>query len=152
MKVLLTQNVPTLGSAGETKNVADGYARNFLFPKGLAQVATQGALKQVAMRQEVQTRRDTKAQNQMGALATLLNATEVVFKAKIGEQHRLYGSITSADVAEAIELKIGKSIDKRHVELGEPIRNLGTYKVPVRLGGKLTPSVTVVVEAESAES
>lgn len=152
VKVLLTQNVPGLGNAGETKNVADGYGRNFLLRRGLATVASEGALKQVATQKQVQQQKQIKAQTQMSALASVLNATEVVFKAKVGEQHRLYGSITAADVAEEIARKIGQPIDKRHVELGEPIRHLGTYKVPVRLGSKVTPSVTVVVEAESAES
>jgi large subunit ribosomal protein L9 len=152
VKVLLTQNVPGLGNAGETKNVADGYARNFLLPRGLASVATAGALKQVATQKQVQQQKQLKAQTQLNALAGVLNATEVTFKAKVGEQHRLYGSITAADIADELGRKIGQSIDKRNVELGEPIRHLGTYKVPVRLGPKVTPSVTVVVEPESTES
>lgn len=152
MKVLLTQNVPSLGNAGETKNVSDGYARNFLLRRGLATVATEGALKQVATLKQNQQRKQLKAESQMSKLATVLSSTEVVFKAKVGEQHRLFGSITAADVADEVARKIGQPIDKRHVELGEPIRHLGTYKVPVRLGPKVTPNVTVVVEAELAES
>ena len=83
-----------------------------------------------------------------GTLAATLNQIEVVFKAKVGEQHRLFGSITAGDIAEEVSRKTGKSIDKRHVELGEPIRHVGTFKVPVRVGPRVVPSVTVVVEPE----
>jgi large subunit ribosomal protein L9 len=149
LKVLLTENVPNLGQAGESKDVADGYARNFLIPRGLATVATAGALKRVAAEKQVAQRKQAKAQAQVSTLATKLGATQVVFKAKVGEQHRLYGSITAADIADELSRKIGQPIDKRHVELEEPIRHLGTYKVPVRVGAKVVPAVTVVVEPET---
>jgi large subunit ribosomal protein L9 len=137
-----------VGRAGETKDVADGYARNYLLPRGLATVASEGALKQAAERKTLVQRREAKKKAEIGSLATTLNQTQVTFKAKVGEQHRLYGSITAADVAEEISRVIGQPIDKRHVELGEPIRHLGTFKVPVRLGPKPVPAVTVVVEPE----
>jgi large subunit ribosomal protein L9 len=148
VKVLLNQDVAGLGRAGETKDVADGYARNFLLPRGMATIASEGALKQAAERKDVAQKREAKKKAEVGTLATTLNQTQVVFKAKVGEQHRLYGSITAADVAEQISRQIGHAIDKRHVELGEPIRHLGTYKVPVRLGPSAVPAVTVVVEPE----
>jgi large subunit ribosomal protein L9 len=148
VKVLLTQDVPNVGRAGETKDVADGYARNYLLARGLATVASEGALKQAAERKTVVQRREAKRKAEVGSLAATLNQTQVTFKAKVGEQHRLYGSITAADVAEEIGRAIGQPIDKRHVELGEPIRHLGTFKVPIRLGPKTVPSVTVVVEPE----
>jgi large subunit ribosomal protein L9 len=148
VKVLLNQDVAGLGRAGETKEVADGYARNFLLARGLATLASEGALKQAAERKDVAQRREAKKKAEVGSLATTLSQTQVVFKAKVGEQHRLYGSITAADVAEEIGRQIGQVIDKRNVELGEPIRHLGTYKVPVRLGPKVLPAVTVVVEPE----
>jgi large subunit ribosomal protein L9 len=148
VKVLLTKDVPNVGRAGETKDVADGYARNFLLPRGLATVATEGAVKQAAERKTLVQRREAKKKAEIGSLATTLNQTQVTFKAKVGEQHRLYGSITAADVAEEISRVIGQPIDKRDVELGEPIRHLGTFKVPVRLGPNAVPAVTVVVEPE----
>ncbi len=152
MKVLLTHDVPNLGRAGETKDVADGYARNFLIPRGLATVATEAALKRAAAEKQAQQKKQAKLQEQQNALVATLNATEIVFKARVGEQYRLYGSITAGDIAEEISRKVGQPIDKRHVELEEPIRHLGTYKVPVRVGSKVVPSVTVVVEAESSSA
>ena len=148
MKVLLNQDVPNLGRAGETKEVADGYARNFLLPRGLGTVATAGAVKQAAEQKRTVAKREAKVKAQVGSLAATLNQTQVVFKAKVGEQHRLYGSITASDIADEVGRKIGQPIDKRHIELGEPIRHLGTYKVPVRIGPSVVPSVTVVVEPE----
>jgi large subunit ribosomal protein L9 len=149
LKVLLTENVPNLGQAGESKEVADGYARNFLIPRGLATIATEGALKRVAADKQIAQRRQAKVQAQTSNLATTLSSTQLVFKAKVGEQHRLYGSITAGDIADALSRKVGQAIDKRHVELEEPIRHLGTFKVPVRVASKVVPAVTVVVEPEA---
>lgn len=149
MKVLLTQNVPNLGKAGEVKDVPDGYARNFLIPRGLAQAATAGAMKQAVAAKQAEQTRAAKATAARQALAGALGQTEIVFKAKVGEQHRLFGSITASDIADELSRKTGQEIDKRDIELSEPLRHLGTFKVPVRLGPKLTPSVTVVIEPES---
>jgi len=148
VKVLLTQNVPDLGQAGETKTVADGYARNFLIPRGLATVATAGALKNAAAQKQVAQRKQAKSQSALNSLAERLKSTELVFKAKVGDQHRLYGAITASDIADQLSQKLGQAIDKRHVELEDPIRHLGSFKVPVRVGPKVTPSVNVVVEPE----
>lgn len=148
MKVILTQNVPNLGQAGQLKDVADGYARNYLLPRGLVKPATQGALKQAAMERKAAERKQAKVQTETRELAATLSNTQVVFKAKVGEQHRLFGSITAADIADELSQKVGQEIDKRHVELSEPIRNLGEFKVPVRLAPGVEPSVTVVVEPE----
>jgi large subunit ribosomal protein L9 len=148
VKVLLTQNVPNVGRAGEVKEVADGYARNYLIPRGLATSATEGALKQVATRKQVEQRKQAKVQAELKDLAATLSRTQLVFKAKVGEQHRLFGSITAGDVADELGRKVGQEIDKRDVELTEPIRHLGEFKVPVRLAPKVEPVVTVVVEAE----
>jgi large subunit ribosomal protein L9 len=149
VKVLLVKDVPNIGLAGETKNVADGHARNFLLPRGLATLATAGALKQIEENKRVQQRKDLRAKVELTQLSSILGQTEVTFKAKVGEQHRLFGAITAADIAQAVGGKIGHPIDKRRVELDEPIRSLGTYKVPIRVGPKSTPSVTVIVEPEA---
>lgn len=148
VKVLLTQNVPNVGQAGETKEVKDGYARNFLIPRGLATVATSAAMKQASDRKQVAQRKQERERTEVEALADKIKNTELVFKAKVGEQHRLYGSITSADVAEELSRRIGQPIDKRHVELAEPLRHLGSFKVPIRIGSRQVPSVSVVVEPE----
>lgn len=148
MKVILNQDVPSLGKAGDLKDVADGYARNFLIPRGLARPATTAAVKQAATSKQVVERKQAKAQAAVKELAATLSNTQLVFKARVGEQHRLFGSITSSDIADELSRKIGQPIDKRHVELAEPIRHLGEFKVPVRLAPKVEPDVTIVVEPE----
>ncbi len=148
MKILLIQEVRSLGSPGDVKEVADGYARNFLIPKGLAVAATSVQLKRAAVTKRLVQQRATKVESEAKVLADRIGQTEVNFKAKVGEQHRLYGSITAADIAEELGKKLGQGIDKRKVELEEPIKHLGTFKVPVHLAHDLVPNVTVTVERE----
>lgn len=148
MKVVLTQNVPNLGRAGDLKEVADGYARNYLIPRGLATPATPEALQRLASQKQAQERRQAKAQAEIEELAAVISRTQLVFKAKVGEQHRLFGSITAADIASELSRQVGREIDKRAIELEEPIRQIGEFKVPVRLAPKIVPTVTVVVEPE----
>jgi large subunit ribosomal protein L9 len=148
MKVLLTETVDNLGSAGEVKKVADGYARNFLIPKGLAVLATEGALKQAELRRQAETRRQKREEVKAESLAGTLSQVTLTFRAKAGETDKLYGSITNADIAEALERETGQAIDKRKVELEEPIRELGSYYVPIKLLPNLAPRITVIVERE----
>jgi large subunit ribosomal protein L9 len=148
MKVLLTETVDNLGSAGEVKKVADGYARNFLIPKGLAVPATEGALKQAELRRQAETRRQKREEVEAESLAGTLSQVTLTFQAKAGEKDKLYGSITNADIAEALEREIGRAIDKRKVELEEPIRELGSYYVPIKLLPDFAPRITVIVERE----
>jgi large subunit ribosomal protein L9 len=148
MKVLLTETVNNLGSAGEVKKVADGYARNFLIPKGLAVPATEGALKQAELRRQAETRRQKREEVKAESLAGTLSQVTLTFQAKAGETDKLYGSITNADIAEALERETGQAIDKRKVELEEPIRELGSYYVPIKLLPNLAPRITVIVERE----
>ena len=148
MEVLLTETVDNLGSAGEIKKVADGYARNFLIPKGLAVPATTGALKQAELRGQAEARRQQRENVKAESLARTLSQVTLTFQAKAGEKDKLYGSITNADIAEALEREIGQAIDKRKVELEEPIRELGSYYVPIKLLPDLAPRITVIVERE----
>jgi large subunit ribosomal protein L9 len=148
MKVLLTETVNNLGSAGEVKKVTDGYARNFLIPKGLAVPATEGALKQAELRRQAETRRQKREEVKAESLAGTLSQVTLTFQAKAGETDKLYGSITNADIAEALERETGQTIDKRKVELEEPIRELGSYYVPIKLLPDLAPRITVIVERE----
>lgn len=148
MKVLLTETVDNLGSAGEIKKVADGYARNFLIPKGLAMPATAAALKKAKLRRQAEARRQKRAEVEAQSLARTLSQVTLTFQVKAGEKDRLYGSITNADIAEAFERETGQAIDKRKVELEEPIRELGSYHVPIKLLPDLIPRVTVIVERE----
>ncbi len=148
MEVLLLKDVEGLGQAGQIKKVAGGYARNFLIPRGLAVPADAGARKQAESLREASERRQQRQLSEAQALAARLDGLTLRFKARAGENDRLYGSITNADIAEAIEREIGQAVDRRHIELERPIRELGTHKVPIRLMAKIEPVVTVVVERE----
>jgi len=150
LKILLTKDVPNVGRSGEIKDVANGYARNFLIPRGLAVPASQGAVKQAEQAKVMAQGKQARVQAELEELANTVQNTELVFKAKVGEQHRLFGSVTAGDIAEELSRKVNHPIDKRDVELEEPIRHLGSYKVPIRLAPQLVPSVTVVVEAEAS--
>ncbi len=148
MKALLLQDVGGLGRAGEIKEVAEGHFRNYLAPRGLAAPATEATLKRVAQQKEVTARREARAASANRSLADRISQTQVTFRVKVGEQHRLYGAVTAADVAERLRQVLGHEIDKHHVELEEPIRHLGTYEVPVHLAKGVEPKVKVVVERE----
>jgi large subunit ribosomal protein L9 len=152
VKVLLLKDVSNLGKAGEIKEVADGHFRNFLAPKGLAAPATTTTLKQVAEARDAQARREAKQSARNKTLAEKISQTQLNFKVRVGEQHRLFGSVTAAQIAERLQAELGQSIDKRDVELDEPIHHLGTYEVKVHLGQDANPRVTVVVEREGEES
>lgn len=151
MKVILKQDVPNLGARGDVQEVADGYARNYLIPRGLAAIATAGALKDFEHRQEVQARKHERMKKRSEALARRLTAHTVTFEVKTGETGQLYGSITNADIAEALEEQVGVEIDKRDIPLSEPIRQVGEHFVPVRLMEDVEPQVRVVVKPEDGE-
>ncbi|MBA2363400.1 MAG: 50S ribosomal protein L9 [Chloroflexia bacterium] len=148
MKVVLLQEVQGIGGPGTVKDVADGYARNYLLPKKLATPATAGALKQVERVRAVEDRRQARLDEQAAAMAARIDGQEVTFRVRAGEEGRLYGSVTNGDVAEVLSRQIGEDVDKRRVILEEPIHVLGTYEVPVRLSASHSPVVKVVVEAE----
>jgi large subunit ribosomal protein L9 len=146
MDILLLQDVEGVGKAGEVHAVAGGYARHFLIPRGLAVVATEGALKEAEGWRQAEVRRGERQRAKFEDLATRLEKITLNFKAKVGEKEKLYGSITSGDIAEALERELGESIDRRKIDLSEPIRGLGTYQVAIRLMGDLSPEVTIVVD------
>jgi large subunit ribosomal protein L9 len=147
MKVLLIKDVYKLGRAGDVKRVADGYGRNFLLPQGLAVLATPGAMKQIDhIRTQANLRRSAMNQ-EMGGLADQIKGVTLTFASKAGETGKLYGSVTSQMVADALNKKLGTSIDRRQVEI-EPIRTLGEFKAHVRLTVDLTPEVKIIVHRE----
>jgi large subunit ribosomal protein L9 len=150
MEVILLKDVKRLGKAGEVKRVADGYARNYLIPRGLAAVATEGARKQVVAQAEGAARHEAAARAEAEARAAHLQHVELVFAVKAGESGRLYGSITSADIAEKLAEQIHAEVDKRKVLLGEPIKELGKFKVDVKLHSDVKITITVIVEPEGA--
>lgn len=145
MEVILLKDVPRLGRAGELRKVAPGYARNHLIPKGLAVFATEGAVKELEQQQQIEARREKQLETEAQALAEELEGLTLTIYAKTGEKERLYGSVTSGDIAEALEKETGRIIDRRKIELEEPIRQLGIYSVPVRLLSDLSPLIRVDV-------
>jgi large subunit ribosomal protein L9 len=147
MKVLFKKDVADVAQAGQVKDVADGYARNFLIPRGLAVAATPVALKQVAELQAVAARHAADEEQTARALKERLEAQPVVVEAKAGQQGRLYGSITTTDVATAIQKQLGTSLDRRDLEIPEPVRQIGSYVVRARLHRAVTANVTVEVRA-----
>jgi large subunit ribosomal protein L9 len=146
MRVLLLKEVKGLGKAGEVKEVAGGYAANYLFPNKLAQPVTEGAVKTAQEVKAAEARKIEKKANESRVLASKLSGQTVVLKARSGEGDRLYGSITSQDVAEALTRTVGVPVDKRVVDIEHPIKSLGRHEVTLRLGGGQTATVTVLVE------
>lgn len=151
MKVILTENVPKLGEAGDVCDVADGYARNYLLPQGFAMVATEGTLKQVENLKQQEVRRRERIRDDAIAMKETLEQLILTFEAKVGETGRLYGSVTSSDIAERIEEVTDQEIDRRKVVLDNPLRELGAFEVPVRLLPDVTAQLTVNVEPEEEE-
>lgn len=150
MKVLLLQDVYNLGLAGEVKTVADGYGRNYLLPRGLAVLATPAAIKRAERIKQAAIEKRAREKADVEALAQVLSRMTLTFNVRTGEKGKLYGSITSAQIAGAIAKNLGGEFDKRKVALREPIREVGTYVVPLRLSAEVAPTVTVIVQQEGA--
>src|SRR5829696_7964654 len=151
MKIILRKDVPKLGEAGTVHTVANGYARNYLIPQGMAILATPGELKVVATNQKVADRKIARQEEAQQSLADKISGQRLSFTANTGEQGRLYGSITAGDVAEKLSEAVGTEIDRRKVVLEDPIRSVGEHTVTVHLVGKLRPQVTVIVASDKAE-
>jgi large subunit ribosomal protein L9 len=147
MQVILRQDIDKVGSRGEVVKVAPGYARNFLLPKKLAVAATESNKKIVEQERQAHLRKDAKEVGEAQDLSKLLNGVTVTIMQKAGENDQLFGSVTAKDVAEALALK-NYAIDRRKIQLDEPIRTLGEFKVAVRLHKDVTAEVTVVVSKE----
>lgn len=147
MKVIFLQDVKGQGKKGEIKEVSEGYARNFLLPKGLVQIATAGAAKSLEQIQAAEGKKKEREKQAAQALAAKLSEMTVVIKAKAGEGGRLFGAITSKQIAEALEReKI--TVDKRKIELDEPIRHLGVTKVHVKLYPDVKGTLSIQVAEE----
>lgn len=149
MRVILLQDVENLGKAGDLKDVANGYARNFLLPRRLAAGATPELLANHQQRVAAMQRKLEKQAEQNRQQAERLSQISLTFKARVGRQGRLYGSITSQDIAAGLRESEGVTIDRRVIDLPNPIRALGTYMVPVKIAPKLEPKITVNVVDES---
>jgi large subunit ribosomal protein L9 len=148
MRVIFLEDVPNIGKTGQIKEVADGYGRNYLIPHKLAAPARPQDIKEVEAQIKARARQAAKTEAEMKALATILEGKEITLKARAGSQERLYGSITTADISAGLEAGLNTVVDKRKIELAEPIHQLGTYDVLIRLGKDITATVKVTVVAE----
>jgi len=151
VRIILTRDVPNLGQAGDVKDVAVGYARNYLIPKGLAVKATSGTLKEFSLRQSAEGRREERLAARAEALAQRLSALTLTFEAKASEKGRLFGSITTTDIAEALGREVGEKFDRRKHILSEPIRQVGEHVISVRLAADMVVDVKAVVKPEGGE-
>jgi large subunit ribosomal protein L9 len=149
MKIILQKEVDKLGVPGDVVTVADGYARNYLVPRGMAIVATKGAVRHAESLRRAHDVRVNKAKGAAEEVAGRLTAKPIVVKARAGEDGRLFGSITTADLAEEIQTQLDEAVDRRDIHLDEPIRSLGTHEVSVRLHPEVDATISVQVEAES---
>lgn len=153
MKVLLVKDVYKLGRAGDIKKVADGFGRNFLIPQGFAVLATEGALKQIQkIKSQAEVRRASQ-NNELAGLAEQIKAVTLTFAAKAGDTGKLYGSITTQDIATALSEQVRFEVKRQQVDI-QPIRALGDFTAHIRLTMDLVPEIKIIVhrEGESADS
>ena len=146
MKVVFLADVPNVAKAGDEKTVADGYGRNYLLPKNLAVVSQPGTT--VAVKAKIEARAETEKNKK---LAEQIEGKAITFKVKIGAKERMHGSITAANVANELQEILGQAIDKRKVDLAEPIKQLGSYDIPIKLMNGIEPKIKVNVIKKDEE-
>jgi len=147
MKVIFLKTVTNVAEAGQIKEVKDGYGRNYLLPQKIAALATPDQLQRVNALKKAEANRQMQALAELKALGQRLEETPVVISARVGANEQLYGSVTNADIAQELSKMLGTDIDRRMVELLEPLKQLGTYQVQVRVSQEIAPMVTVTVQA-----
>jgi large subunit ribosomal protein L9 len=150
MKIILQKPVDKLGVPGDIVEVADGYARNYLMPRGMAVKVTKGGVKHIDSLKRAHTTRVNKAKAEAEQVAGRLIATPIKVEAHAGEEGKLFGSVTASDIVEAIEKQAGIRVDRHDVHLDEPIRSVGTHEVRVRLYAEVDPVISVEVEGTEA--
>jgi large subunit ribosomal protein L9 len=148
MKIILRADVPNLGKRGDILDVADGYARNYLVPKGMAMNASDGAKAQATAMRRARDLRDAQDRAAAEEVATTLVSKVVTVSARAGSEGKLFGSITATDIAEAVEAQTGVALDRRKLDLDEPVKTLGTHVVSVKLHTDVEFPVTVEVVAQ----
>lgn len=148
MKVVLLDNIPGRGRAGEIREVSAGFARNFLLPRGLALVASPAIIKETEARLQKERRDEIIDRGNLTELAQQIEGREIRFKARAGAGDRLFGSVTAADIAEELSQVTGCVVDKKKIDIEKPIRQAGSHEVVVRLAGDIKPQITVVIEEE----
>lgn len=151
MKVVFMEDVPGVAKAGDTKEVSGGYARNFLMPRKLVLPLSGGAASAIESKLNTQARRQAKNETELIRIARELDGREITLKAKVGAKDRLYGSITSADIASELKAATGHTVDKRKIELNKPIHHLGSQEVTIKLGKEIAARVKVTVAGKGTE-
>jgi large subunit ribosomal protein L9 len=150
MKVLLLEDVDNLGLAGQVVTVADGYGRNYLIPRGLAKVASKGALKQADQVRKAGERKRARQLADAEDLARRIEGLTLTFQARAGEKGKLYGSITTADMVHGLERELGQEFDRRKI-ISDPLRQIGEHSVQIRLMTDVSASLKVVIEPEGGQ-
>jgi len=151
MKVIFLQDVPNVGRAGQIKEVANGYGKNFLIPRKLALLAEAESVNALAVKIKARARSQAHTEADLAELANQLEGQEIVLEAQSGGKDRLYGSITTTDIATELEKTTGLTIDRRKIEIGESIRKIGSYQVSIKLAKDIVPKIMVTVTAKSSE-
>jgi len=149
MKVIFLKDVPDVAKAGEIKEVASGYGRNFLIPHGLAMLAEPQAIKLAEAQRRAKAREQAESEVEMQELARELEGKEITIEARVGVNEQLYGSVTNADIAEVLQSSARLVVDKRKIELTEPIRQLGTFEASIKLAKDIVPKIKVIVIEQS---
>jgi len=152
MKVVFLKDVPNVARAGEIKEVASGYSRNFLIPRKLALLASSQTVSQVEAQRKISARSQQQTEAELVEMANQLDGREVFLEAQVGAKDRLYGSITNADIAAELESTTGLVIDRKKIELAKPIHQLGSYEVTIRLAKDVIPKVKVTVTEGEKET
>ncbi len=148
MKVVFLEDVPNVAKEGEVKEVSDGYGRNFLIPRKLALAATAANMKVMEEKKRQQARREAKTEAEIAELGRQLNGRQITIRARVGAGSHLHGAVTAADIAAALEAD-GINVDKRKIELAEPIHETGPYDISIRLSKDVVPVVKLSIVAES---
>ncbi len=151
MKVVFLQDVPNVARAGEIKEVASGYGRNFLIPQKLALPASSPAISLIEAQRKISTRNQQQTEAEVVEVANQLDGREVFLTAQAGAKDRLYGSITNADIAAELESATGLVIDKKKIELAKPIHQLGSYEVTIRLAKDVIPKIKVTITEKETD-
>jgi large subunit ribosomal protein L9 len=150
MEVILKEDVAKLGSRGDVVKVADGYGRNYLLPRKLAIEATRGNKTVIEQMKAAAVRRSAREKSEAEALSQQFDGLTVTFARRAGEHEQLFGSVTSSDIAEALDKK-GFAIDRRKIQLHDPLKSVGEFTIPVRLHKDVTTHLRVIIEKEAAE-
>ncbi len=150
MKVIFLEDVPNVAKAGDIKEVAEGYGKNYLIPRKLAAIANSRSIAEAKAQMEKRARERAKTEAEFKSLAAQLDGKEVVVRAKTGGKEKLYGSITSEDIANALQEAYGVTVDRRKIEMAESIRQTGTYDAVLRLTAEISATVKVTVKEEES--